>query len=157
MAAKQTEVQNPRKLTIKVVMGGNPDIEVLLKAPGKRINLCQIFGIATKAKPGQSDMGPFVAFLGQFRATNLETGEIFESPKMILPKFLEEQLHAVLPETGGNVEFAFQIAVKYDATAATKYVYEAKNLLPPAENAQLDDLTKRVKEAGKLLADKSKS
>lgn len=156
-ANKDVEVQNPRKLTLKVIMGGNPDVEKLLAVPGKRIALCNIYGVATRAKPGQSDLGPYVAFLGQFRGTNLDTGEIFESSKMILPKFVEEQLFAALPEGGGNVEFAMQFSAKYDKDAASKYIYEAKSLLPTQENAQLAALESKVKEAAKLLADKSKS
>lgn len=145
-----TEVSTPRKLTLKTI-GAQPDFEKLLKADGKRMKLAHIYGVATKAKPGTSDLGAYVKFLGQFRAVNLATKEVFESSAAILPKFLEEQLFGMLPEGGGNVEFAIELSAKYDKDAATKYVYEAKSLLPAKENAQLADLTARVNEAVKAL------
>ena len=148
--ANEKEVNTPRKLTLKTI-GAQPDFEKLMAAPGKRMKLAHIFGVATKGKPGQSEHGAYVKVLGQFRATNLLTKESYESSTAILPKFLEETLYGMLPEGGGNVEFAIELSAKYDAEAVTKYVYEAKNLLPPAENAQLVALESRVKEAVKAL------
>ena len=151
--ATQPEIEYPRKLTIKTIMGNNPDVEELLKKEGKRDNLCIIFGVATRAKPGQSDLGPYVKFLGQFRAQNLKDRRQFESSVCILPRFLEEQLFGAMGAEGAlNVEFAFQISVKYDKEAATKYVYEARNLVPAKESDALAALTARVGEASKALS-----
>lgn len=144
------EVNTPRKITLKTI-GVTPDFEELMKAEGKKMKLAHIFGVATKAKPGQSDLGPYVKFLGQFRAVNLATKDEYESSAIILPRFLEEQLFGMLPEGGGNVEFAFELSARFDKDAATKYVYDARNLLPVKENAQLMDLAGRVKDAVKSL------
>jgi hypothetical protein len=150
-AAASTEPERLRKITLGTI-SAQPDIEKLLKMDGKRMDCADIFGVATKAKPGSSDFGPFVAFLGSFRAVNLQTKEIFESSKIIFPQFIEEELFGAFGEGGvGNVEFAFRISAKYDKDAATKYVYEMKSLLPVKENAQLSGLLDRVKEAAKAL------
>lgn len=150
---KQKEVNTPRKITTKTMLNGEKvDIEKLIAAEGKRLFVGDVFGIANRFKPGASDLGPYVKFLGSFRATGAD-GEVYESNVLILPKFLEEQLHAVMPNEGeaGGVEFAFRLTVKYDKDVATKYVYEAKSLLPPKEADQLAALAERVGAATKAL------
>lgn len=149
MAGK--DVETLRKITLGT-LEVQPDIEELLKKPGKRMDLCDLYGVATKAKPGSSDYGPFVAFLGTFRAKRLADGAEFEARKIIFPSFIEEELYGAFGEdNSGNVEFAMRISAKYDADAATKYVYEMKPIIKPAENAQLANLMDRAKEALKAL------
>lgn len=149
MAAK--EIERLRKITLGTIKV-QPDLEKLLKMPGKRADLCDLYGIATRAKPGNSDYGPFVAFVGTFRAIRLEDKAEFESSKIILPAFIEEELFAAFNgEQNANVEFAMRISAKYDAEAATKYVYDMVPLIKPKENAQLANLMGAVKEAQKAL------
>jgi hypothetical protein len=131
----------PRKITIKEI-GAQPSKEdraAMLLSAALQIPLARIYGTAGAFKAGQSDHGPFVKFIGQFKAVNLRTGEIFVASAMILPKFLEEQLHGIL--TGGvaqGVEFAFEISVQGDQPgvkpSATGYTYGAKPLMALAEN-----------------------
>lgn len=151
MAATK-DVERLRKITLATI-GAKPDFELLMKADGKRKDLADIYGVATKAKPGTSDYGPYVAFLGQFRAVNLETKQVYESSKAIFPQFIEEELFGALGQGGEtpNVEFAMRISAKYDKDAATKYVYDMKPIIPPRENAQFSALESRVKESAKLL------
>jgi hypothetical protein len=150
--ADKMEVERLRKITLGTIKV-RPDIEELLKAPGKRMELADIYGVATKAKPGVTDIGPYVGFLGSFRAVRLADKQVFESSKIILPKFIEEELFGAFGEgMAGNVEFAFRISAKYDKDAATKYIYEMKSLVPVQENAQLTALLGKVKDAAKQLA-----
>lgn len=149
MAAK--EIERLRKITLGTIKV-QPDIEILMKAPGKKMDLCDLFGIATRVRPGSSQHGPFVAFVGTFRALRLEDKVEFESNKIILPGFIEEELFAAFNgEASANVEFAMRISAKFDKDAATKYVYDMVPLIKPKENAQLNDLLGRVKEAAKAL------
>lgn len=151
MAAAATEPETVRKITLGV-LGVQPDIEELMKADGKRLDLCDLYGVATKAKPGSSDYGPFVAFLGDFRAIRLADKAAFASRKIIFPAFIEEELYAAFTDgVNGNVEFAMRISAKFDKDAATKYVYEMKPIIKPAESAQLTALESRMKEQAKLL------
>lgn len=144
MAAAAKEAETLRKITVGTIEA-QPDIEELLKKEGKRMDLADFIGIATKAKPGSSDFGPFVAFLGQFQAKNLSTGNLYTSRKIILPKFIEEELFGAFDADGnGNVEFAFRLSAKYDKEAATKYVYEMKSIIKPKENAQFTELLTRA-------------
>jgi hypothetical protein len=147
----EKEVERLRKITLGT-LNVQPDVEELLKAPGKRFDLVDIYGVARKASPGTSDYGAFVAFLGAFRAVRLSDKQVFESSKIILPKFIEEELYSAFGDgMAGNVEFAFRVSAKYDKDAATKYVYDMKSLVPVAENAQLTALLGKVKEATKAL------
>lgn len=149
--AEAKEVERLRKITLGTIKV-QPDIEELMKAPGKRLDLVDLYGVATKAKPGTSDYGAYVAFLGSFRAVRLSDKQVFESSKIILPQFIEEELFGAFNEgSTGNVEFAFRISAKYDKDAGTKYVYDMKSLVPVAENAQLTALLGKVKEAAKAL------
>lgn len=156
MATKERE--QLRKITVRKVMGEKPDIEALLKAPGKRMDLMDVYGVVTKAKPGSSDYGEYVRFLGTFVAINLQTKEEFESSVCILPRFLEEGLYGALGTEGAqNVEFALRLSIKYDKEAATNYVYEHKNLVPTKETDAMQALADKVKAAAKALPAPSKS
>lgn len=84
---KSATVEMVRKITIKTVMTEAVDIIDLNKK--KSIDLCQIYGAVTAFKPGASDLGSYVRFIGEFKAVNLKTGEIFGAPACILPRFLE--------------------------------------------------------------------
>lgn len=155
--AKKTE--QVTKLSMKT-MECQPSLEVLAKlekvAGDKAKNylaLADVFGIAKKYKPGESDNGPFIAFLGQFKGINLATGNEYTSGKFFGPKMIEESLWGVMGEGEiSDVQFAFRIGCKYDASAATKYVYVAESLIKPAEN---DALAMLQRSASLALEDKS--
>lgn len=150
-AAGAKEPETLRKITLGTI-GVQPDIEALMKADGKKLDLADIYGVATKAKPGQSDYGPFVAFLGDFRAVRLSDKATFQARKIIFPQFIEEELYGAFPDgVNGNVEFAMRISAKFDKDAATKYVYEMKPIIKPAESAQLSALEAKMKDAVKAL------
>lgn len=141
--------QYPRKITLKEI-GAQPSREdraAMLTDPTKKIALARIYGVAGSFKPGMGQtpdgtQKPYVKFLGQFRAVNLRTGEVFNSATLILPQFIEEQLHGVL--TSGNAqsaEFGFEISAQGDQPgkkpSATGYTYQAHSLLQMGENTVL--------------------
>src|SRR5258708_3606618 len=118
-AKKSKDKSTPiRRITIKTgCANGRGDFkgEVLgkvLKDKAKAVPLMRVYGVATRMKPGESDFGPYLRFLGQFRALNIETGEAFRAPVLLLPKFLEEELAGAMG-SGENVrssEFAIEIS-----------------------------------------------
>ena len=133
-----------RKLTVKSV-GCKPDFEALLAAPDKRMKLCRFYGIARKAKPDNSDFGDFVRFTGSFRGVNLADGEIYEAGALILPGVAQDLLAGALDnEEVSDVQFAFEIGLKYDATVVTKYTYTVESLIKAAENDPLQMLEKQM-------------
>lgn len=133
-------MQIVRKITLKGVCG-KVDIEKLLAAPGKRMELMKVYGVARKASPGESPIGQYVRFSGSFRAVNSVTGETYQSGGLILPAIAQDLLAGALE--GDNVEdvnFGFSVAVHYDGDAIAKYVYEVESLLAPAADDPLERL-----------------
>ncbi len=142
-----------RRITVKTVCetpGGDIKgdmLEKVMKDKTKTHPVMRVWGVATRLKPGASDLGPFVRFLGGFRALNIETGELFRAPVVLLPKFLEDQLAGAMG-SGENVkpaEFAIEIGVRYDKTSATSYVYTGEEMVATSESDQMLQLEARIR------------
>ncbi|NBO39765.1 hypothetical protein EBU99_14460 [bacterium] len=87
---------------------------------GVETDLLKIAGVTTKATPGQTDKGEFVKLMGEFRAINLVSGELFNSAACILPNFVSDAIAAAL-EQSNEVEFALMISAKLvEAKASDK-------------------------------------
>ena len=117
-----------RKISAKSICG---KVEV----PKKATALFVVFGIATKTRSGQSDYGPWTALVGQFEATNIETGEISQAPQCFLPEPMNEMIANQLDETDdeGNritnsVQFSVEVGVK-PADNAVGYEYTTKTVV----------------------------
>jgi hypothetical protein len=150
------KLEQVRKITLGTC-GAQPNMELLakLEKSGGSAPLLDVYGIASKFKPGQSDKGPFIRFFGSFRAIRHGDKAAFSSTQFIAPKMVEESLWSVMGSGGpdgelSNVQFAFRIGCKFDKKAATKYVYSAESLMPVAENDPLVMLQQQL--SGKLLA-----
>lgn len=152
-ANKQKAAEAVRKLTVKGIMGEKVDIEKLLAAPGKRMDLCDIFGIARRHKADQSEHGSFVRFYGRFKGVNLATGEVVEAPQFIAPGTVQDMLYGAMgtDENVIEVSFGVRIGVKFDNDAATKYVFTVTNLRKPSENDPLALLENEISTAVKAL------
>lgn len=152
MAEKQAEAL--RKITLGTC-NAQPSAETIakLEKTGKPIALMDVFGIARRAKPGVSTLGEYVKFLGNFKAVNLADKSEYTAPVVILPKFLEEQLYAVMggADQVSDVQFGFRVSAKYDKKAATKYSYTAASLLKPADNDPLAMLEAQIADARRAL------
>jgi hypothetical protein len=150
MASEKTAAP-PTELIRKITVGkvcGKLDFEVIQER--KQVELMDVFGILNRSKPDSSDVNNFERFYGQFRATNLETGEEFFSGQCILPGVAADLLSGMLTPDGGSVEFALRIGAKYDKESSTKYVYTCRPLFRAADNLQA--LEARVREAVKALS-----
>jgi hypothetical protein len=138
------------KITVKGVCG-KMDLEKLLAAPGKTIELMDVYGLARKAIPDSSDYGEYVKFRGSFKAINLEDGEIVQSGACILPKVAQEALAGQFTDDTQEVAFGFRVSAAYDPEAVTKYVYKVIPLMVPAENDALGLLENKIKNDFKKL------
>lgn len=138
------------KITIKSIAGAI-DLEKILAAEGKQIQLAHIYGLARKAAPDSSQYGDFVRFRGSFKAVNLETGETMQSGSLILPSTAQELLAGAFSEDTTEVKFGFQICVKYDVKVATKYTYTVVNLLAAAQNDPMKALEAEISHEVKAL------
>lgn len=138
-----------RKITVRDVMGADfiADLAEHVKpGHGKTAWLVRIIGVANKAKPGMTDKGEYVKFVGDFEATNLVTGEEMHSAACILPQFIGEQIWGAMNSDGTEKmsTFAFDIGAHYDASSVTKYVYDVKALIAPKSNSLLAELKASV-------------
>lgn len=112
-----------RKITISTCGFDKTAINLALQNNNNLpVELLKIAGITTSAKPGQTDKGEFLKLIGEFRAANLVTGELFSSSACILPNFITESLSVAL-ETSPEVEFALCITAKYNAKSVTGYEF----------------------------------
>lgn len=149
-----------RKITVKGVMGGKVDLEKLIQAPNKRLDLCDVFGIARRFKPDQSDLGAFVRFYGRFRAVNLNTGESVDAPQLIAPNVVQDLLYGAMGDNDkvNEVSFAVRIGVKFDNDAAAKYTYTVTSLMKAQENDPLalmqDTMREEIKKLPKPVTEK---
>jgi len=131
-----------KKLTVKGIMGAKidtlpPVADMIVGKKKITVSLCRIVGRTDRSKPDSSKMSDFVRFHGEFIGVNLLTGERFDSGSIILPGIAESAVYAQLSglpkddkgNANGVVEFAFEVGVKFDETAATKYVYTVNPLM----------------------------
>lgn len=104
--------------------------------------LFQVVGIATGIQAGESQFGEWKAFIGTFKAVNLQTGEVFTSGKLFLPSVASNYLAGFL---GGSdsVEFALQVnSIPSDNVIG--YEYTVEPLIDFAEPKALAELSKRA-------------
>src|SRR5277367_1653847 len=146
--ATQTGVKILRKLTIRQVVG---DKAVLLAAAqmgrdksngtSKPVPILRVVGQVVDFAPGESDAGPYVKLKGQFEATNLLDGTIISDVAVaILPNMIADRVSAALLGGAKAVDFAVEIDVNYDETAATLYVFSARSLLKAQDSAPLTSI-----------------
>lgn len=111
----------------------------------KEHGVMRVIGESRGYKTGNTAFGEFVAFIGQFRATNIETGEVFDGPNLFLPDVASGLMRAQHDNAEGPIQFAFDIGVK-PASTPHGYEYTVTPLMAPSESDPLAVL------AAKLLA-----
>ena len=108
-------------------------------------NLYTVIGMAVGTKSGTSDFGDWTGLVGQFEATNLETGEQFASANLFLPDVAQGLIEAQLANAENHqVQFAFVIGAMADSNSPVGYSYTAQPILPPDAKDPLADLRASV-------------
>lgn len=142
-----------KKLSIKTVCG-RPEFEKGSE-DGTEVKLMQIFGQATGTKGGTSTYGDWECLLGNFEATNMETGETYRAAQLFMPDVAHEPIaQAVKLTDNGSVDFAVEIVALKDSESSVGYVYSMKPLIQAAES---DPLTALREKAMKQLAAPAKA
>lgn len=144
-----------KKITTKTVMG---KVKEAIAGLGDKFQqntpAMRVLGIANGVQTGESDYGPWVKFKGEFKATNLLTGEEFRSRSCMLPELASDELEAALSdENNDSVEFAVDVTVN-PSENTIGYEY---GIIPLVE-AQRDDPLARLSSQvdGKLEAPQKK-
>lgn len=139
-----------RKITTKVV---GFDLEAVRAALGNKedVQLYTILGVVNGAKPGATDKGDYVRLIGDFKATNLQTGEVFTSNAAILPNFIGEAIGMATMKPGAEgVQFALTMCAKKAPKSVAGFEYTAESALPPSPHSPLAMLEQQIKDQ-KLL------
>lgn len=146
--AKMGEANLIGKLTLKG-MGCKPQKVTALEGERGKMALAHIIGKAQEVryqddKSGSGTIHTF--FVGNFEGVNLETGDVYHSGKLFLPRGISELVEAAIKEAqktdkNASVSFAFELrSVK--ANNPIGYSYEARALKKPEQEDELGELRK---------------
>jgi len=137
-----------RKISTATVYGSKMTVlKKTLTDESANHELYQVYGRARMIERGKSKFDASVneeeresdwkAFVGQFEAVNLDTGEVFQSGKCFLPDFAANIVAGQFDAEISNVEFAFTVQAQADTQSATGYTYSVTPLLntSPANDA----------------------
>lgn len=138
-------VQLKSKLSLKSIVG-KPDIKAL-HAGKVAIDLFNVGGTALGIKSGVSNFGDWNAFIGQFAAVRLDTGEVFKGGQLFLPTIAENFLMPAVMEAKGNpLEFGFIVGIqpmlKPDGTES--YEYTVKPIIDTGVVDPLDAMVAKL-------------
>ena len=123
---------------------GKIDIVKLFANGETEASIYTIFGYAYGVERGETEFGPWAALMGDFAV--ICKGVEYRSPKLFAPSIVND---IVLPKLEGNaklsrIDFAFEVFVKRDTTAATGYTYGIRPILAPNEDDPLERLRSQV-------------
>lgn len=105
-------------------------LEAVLANKNSDIPLLRVIGMATGWSEYQSDYGDGESLIGQFEATNTD-GDVFNGSSLYLPAYIQDMVLANLKASGegAGVQIALDIYARYEASAATKYIFVGRSLL----------------------------
>lgn len=132
-----------KKLSVAKVFG-KVNAAVVAKAENGLLKIMRVFGSASGTKIGVSDFGEWTALTGQFRATNLETGDVSDSAVLFLPDVALNLITAQLDAGAQSVDFAFDIHAVLDDSVAVGYSYRALPLLEMDAESPVARLEKKM-------------
>lgn len=120
--------------------------------PSKAEVLFNVYGVASGFMSGESNYGPWECLTGNFEAVNLQTGEVFQSPRAFLPRVAHGMIVAQFKQgkEGVAVRFALEVGVK-PADTSVGYEYTVAPLVKPEEDDALMELRQEVKTHGARL------
>ena len=137
-----------RKISAKTVCG---KIEKPVPVKGKPLFI--VGGIANKVKTGDSQFGTWTALVGQFEATNIDTGEVFIAPQCFLPEPMNGMIAASLEmvdeddkRINQSVQFAVEVGVKF-AENQIEYEYTAKEIMKSDAADPLASIREQISKA----------
>jgi hypothetical protein len=154
--AKQTDKAQPsrilvKKISTKTVYGG---MAAVRKAIGtvensKSTPLFDVMGIARGIVRGESDLGPWLAFIGQFEAMShneVNKDRVYYAGRLFLPGPSGDLLLGQMNGDGSDaVEFAFTVSALRDDESSTGYTYTAEPMIEVTADDPLERLRQRLR------------
>jgi hypothetical protein len=133
-----------KKLSVAKVFGKINAAIISKQGDGGKLAIMRVFGSANGIKTGISDFGEWRALTGQFRATNIQTGEVFDSAVCFIPDVALDLVCAQLEGGAKAVDFAFDISAVLDETVAVGYSYQASPLIQAEEESPISRLESKI-------------
>jgi len=170
-----TQAQFVKKISRGTVFGDKADVlELVLKDREKDWPLYSIGGEVTKIEavkskfkqdteddpeePASRDRRIEYKLLGDFKAINQQTGEMFASPICWLPAFAAAMIVGKFRE-GDIFEFALLIGAKFSETVATSYEFTIRSLMaeqPTPEMQRIENLMMKTMKGEQAALEKPK-
>lgn len=114
---------------------------------GDVVRAYTVIGIASSIKTGAGTYGEWLAFVGQFEATNLITGEVFGATQAFVQEPLSTIFANALRESDSPIEFAFAVSLKRRDDLERGYEYTVE----PIVTTQKADPLAHLKQAANAL------
>lgn len=158
--AKETLNKNySRKISTSTIGLFTRELEdIAAKAKGKAVPVSRIYGIVRNSEPGQTDIGPYIKFSGEFEAINLVNRSVHRAKTLVLPavaeSFVNESLQAAKAESpDASVTIGMDITVTEHKSAkgGTKFKYGVSPLTSPG-NDPLTELGNKFGELPSMLS-----
>lgn len=147
--AKESTVKVVKKLSQTTLGFDAKKVAAGLEKDKDSVKAFTVIGVATKTKTGSTAMGEYTAFLGDFQAVphiGDDSGNQFTSNKLFMPNDVTEAIDAKLAglDGKGSVEFAYEVHVQRDDSAARGYVYVSTSLIKATQSDALKSLADKV-------------
>ena len=132
-APKKGAVAAVRKITVASVYG---KVKVADIPDGEEIAICRMAGVASGIKSGESQYGEWEILLGEFAATNSQTGEIFAGGACAVPGAMGEMLlsqlkAALMEDAASKLRFSVDVFAVVSPRDENKYEYIVRPVLAP--------------------------
>ena len=111
----------------------------------------EVWGMANAVEVIATTFGDSEKLRGEFRAVNLDSGELFQSSSAFLPRIVNDQIAAQLKNDSGSVvKFAYRVGTR-PSSIAVGYEYVVTPLLA-AEPSELMSELQALTSAGSVKA-----
>lgn len=111
---------------------------------GEPVKLLRVEGQVTGFKSDESDFGAYTQLNGVFIGTNMQTGEIVQVSRAILPGAVGELLSNAIKNGAEAVDFAVEVYIEYDEAAATMYKFSTRSLIEPETPSPIASLRAKM-------------
>lgn len=123
-----------------------------------QVNLFDIYGFASGIKTSKPDSErQWCAFIGEFEAVRIDTGEVAKSGKCFIPQPMQDMLFGrimqqkeVSTDGGANVQFAIRVKIVAPAKgrpSITGYEFQCETILESNDTSPMQSLRDQAKQA----------
>lgn len=137
-----------------------PDLLQRLDVPGApaQVPLFDVYGFASGIKTSKPDSErQWCAFIGEFEAVRIDTGEVSVSGKCFIPQPMQDMLFGrimqqkeVSTDGGANVQFAIRVKIVAPAKgrpSITGYEFQCETILESNDSSPMQSLRDQAKAA----------